>query len=423
VRVAGRGVALLAAALCACARGGAGRADLALADRYERGDGVPRDFRKAAALLARSCAEGRGVAAACRRLAFARAQGRGTPVEPFVLPLLTTACQRGDWLACGGMIPFDEPHAQAACDRGDHAACLAITTLWAWSQSGTLDAQRRDYEEAACRAGLLEGCLAIAASGLDGGAPGDEVARERLGAACRGGDADACAAIETPIPPRELCDAGDFAACIVVDDEAALTIACDNQLAEACERLGLRGLEQEPPDPRVAERLERACRLGASTACEYAQRPRDLANGCVGFLTYVIAPDHRRALSRLRGVDAAHQPWTAPAARILVLVDHDAVPPAAYDEVARHVDVPVFVATAPDDEAPRGALTRAVRVVIDAALADEPVVTGRHDVSGHRIAHTNAIVDGDGVVRAVFWGLPKMPVSFARCVRHVLQEL
>lgn len=425
--VAGRGIVgmatLLAAACCAGANRGGGRADLDLADRYERGDGVPRDFRKAAEVLARSCAEGRGVPSACRRLAFARARGRGVPVDPFVWPQLSTACERGDWLACGGLVGFDEDKAREACSAGSMEACLAVANLSGVSQSGAAQDERWGYIEAACRADVIDACIAIAQTGLDEGDALDDLARERLTVACRRGDVDACAAIGTPQPPRELCDAGDFAACVAAGDAAALRVACDNRQVDACEILAFRALETEPPPPGAAELFVRACRFGSVRACDY-DRPGQVETGCGdAFTVFVIAPDHRRKIPHLRGRATDGAPWTAPHRPVLVLSDTGGVPSTAYDEVAAHVGVPVFVSTEPDGAADRPTHGRAIRVVIDATVATEHAATGPHPVAGHEIGSTNALVDSNDVVRAVFWGVPKAPVSFARCVRHVVKAL
>lgn len=414
---------LLSTACCAGANRGGGRADLDLADRYERGDGVPRDFRKAADILAHSCAEGRGVPSACRRLAFARARGRGVAVDQSVAPLLTAACERGDWLACGGPIGFDEGKARTACSAGSAEACLAVASLSGYSESGSAQEERWAYIEAACRADVLEGCIAIARTGLDDGDALDDLARERLTSACGRGDVDACEAVGTPLDPRALCAAGDFAACAAAGDPATLKTACDNQQVDACEVLALRALEMEPPGPGAADLVKRACRLGSAAACDYDQ-PGQVETGCGdAFSVFVIDPDHRRQVARLHGSDANDHPWTAPAERLLITVDNDNVPDRGYDEIAKRAGLPVFVSTTIERMTAARRLERAVLVVIAPSVAREHVASGRHRVADHEIARTTAIVDPDGTVRAVFWGVPKAPVSFARCVRHVVKSL
>ncbi|MCC6432636.1 MAG: hypothetical protein IT354_17130 [Gemmatimonadaceae bacterium] len=277
--------------------------------------------------------------------------------------------------------------------------------------------------DAACRANVLEGCYAIPRADIDTGDDRTALALARLGAACRRGDVDACAAVGTPIPPRELCDAGDFESCAAIDDEATLTVACDNKVAKACERLGIRGLEREPPDPRAATYLERACRFGAPKACNYKKSPDVPATGCEGLSVYVIDSAHRRKVPHLHGTNVGGANWSAPPGPILVLFETGDVPSAAYDQIAEHLDVPVLISIEAGGVAARPNLKRAVRVLIDASVAHEHAANGTHPVAGHEIASTNALIDSDDVVRAVFWGVPSEPVSFARCVRHVLQSL
>jgi len=413
---------LAAAACCAGANRGSGHADIDLAARYERGDSVPRDFRKAAELLSRSCSDGRGIPSACRRLALARARGRGVPVDRGGERLLSIACKRGDWLACVGPISFDEDTAEAACRAGKHEACLALANLEAGSDSGAQQDERWGYIEAACRAGVLEGCHALAQVGLDSDDTGAAIATARLTEACRRGDADACDSVGKPIAARELCDAGDYRACAAIDDSGTLALACDNNVLESCEHLALRAVDAEPADPHAVEYLARACRLGSIKACEY-NRPAEIATGCVAYHAYIIAPEHRRKVPHLHGVDATGRPWTAPTGPLLVLANTGLVLPTAYDEVARHVDIPVVVAADPRTSADPPPLERATPVRLDASFTDEPVVTGAHDLSVYRVARANSIIDRDDVVRAVLWGGPTVPATFARCVRHLLESI
>lgn len=189
--------------------------DVALeqAGRYERGDGVARDFRRAAELLEQSCDRGRGNASACRRLAVAQLRGRGVPKQELVGPLLQHACDHGDWLACGVYVPFDETKAQAACDGPQPEACVALASLRSFSQSGTVESERRELLERACQRSVLEGCLELVYPFGDEAAAEFPDAFERVRVACTRGDVDACAVAGTPIAPRELCAAGDHEAC------------------------------------------------------------------------------------------------------------------------------------------------------------------------------------------------------------------
>ena len=189
--------------------------DVALqqAGRYERGDGVARDFRRAAELLEQSCDHGRGDASACRRLAVAQWRGRGVPKQALVGALLLHACERGDWLACGVYVPFDEAKAQAACDGSQPEACVALASLRVFSQSGEVEFERLEFLARACERSVLEGCFQLVEMLGDQAAAEASDAIERIRAECKRGDVDACAAAGTPIPPRELCAAGDLEAC------------------------------------------------------------------------------------------------------------------------------------------------------------------------------------------------------------------
>ncbi|MBP8805454.1 MAG: sel1 repeat family protein [Kofleriaceae bacterium] len=188
-------------------------ADLELAKRYERGDGVPRDFRLAARLFEKACDQGRGDASACRRLAVAMARGRGLPKQRRALALMRHACERGDWLACGPYDSFDVAKAEAACGGQEPEACVPLASMLAWSQSGTVEEEMVELLARACQRSVLEACLRLVETHGNEAATEVPFAIERVRAACRQGDSDACAAAGTPIPARELCAAGDFEAC------------------------------------------------------------------------------------------------------------------------------------------------------------------------------------------------------------------
>lgn len=200
-------------AAAACQRKHSSDRALEQAGRYERGDGVARDFRRAAALLEQSCDHGRGNASACRRLAVAQWRGRGVPKQALVGALLRHACERGDWLACGVYTPFDEAKARAACDGSEPEACVALASLRVFSQSGEVEFERLEFLARACERSVLEGCFQLVEWLGDQAAAEAPDAVERIRAECKRGDVDACAAAGTPIPPRELCAAGDLEAC------------------------------------------------------------------------------------------------------------------------------------------------------------------------------------------------------------------
>jgi len=210
-------LAVLVATAAACSGKPRKASDAALeqAGRYERGDGVARDYRRAAELLAQSCDHGRGNASACRRLAIAQSRGRGVPQQLLVGALLQHACDHGDWLACEVYVPFDKAKAHAACDGKQPEACVALASLLVFIQSGTVELERRELLARACQRSVLEGCVLLVELLGDRAAEEALFALERVRAECSRGDADACAAAGTPIPPSELCAAGDHEACSV----------------------------------------------------------------------------------------------------------------------------------------------------------------------------------------------------------------
>lgn len=426
---------LAATACCAGANRGSSQRDVDLADRYERGDGVPRDFRRAAELLERSCDGGRGVPSACRRLAIARARGRGVPVDRRFGALLTTACERGDWPACGGPVRFDEAKARAACTARSQEACLAVAKHLAWSQSGTAQDERWGYIDAACRAGVLEGCHALAAVGLEPGAEGASIATEKLAAACRRGDVDACKDVGTPIEPRELCAAVDYGACAVVGaagDDAALERACDDgAVLTACEQIAFRARDADPPDPRALQHLERACRLGSEVACRQS-RATDLSTGCAAYDPLRIPSARRRPIPIIRGVDAAGSPWEWKSGTALVVVTKQpATTWDTYAEIADRLRGSVAMAVLihhMKDMAPAGVL--AVR--LDAAAGGEPVATTATgaplDVMDVRTTTKIGdprikIMDPQGRTLAILNGTVELnAATFVRCVRSLMAE-
>ncbi|MEZ4402304.1 MAG: hypothetical protein R3B06_19925 [Kofleriaceae bacterium] len=417
---------LLSTACCAGANRGGGRADLDLADRYERGDGVPRDFRKAAEILARSCAEGRGIPSACYRLAYARARGRGVVMGQPVIPILTAACERGDWLACGVPSDFDEDHARAACEGREPAACVALADHHGWSDSGTIEEERHEWLARACRGGVLEGCLALVESG--GERTADRTfAADRVTAACGRGHVDACAAAGRPISPRALCDAGDYGACAEAGgagDGAALESACAAKVLEACEHIAVRAIDADPPDPRTVEYLARACHLGSDVACRL-QRPDEISTGCVTYQPTVFAPATRRPLPHLHGMTLDGRPWTATAGTVAVLAEHEPTRPwSTYNDIARRLGRPVYVVVAPEELEdllpPAGP---AVAIVLAEEFAEEPIVAPPHPFAGVSVGKGIQLLDEHGAVLAVFsTGFEVVPATFARCVTSILDR-
>src|SRR5215208_5677322 len=106
---------------------------------FERGAGVPRDYRRAAAIYDRVCADGRGSVEACHELVDAIQDGRGVTSDRRRVAILEAAlCQRGDATACvvsaireelgGGSaeskLEAASERVQQACAKQDGRACL-----------------------------------------------------------------------------------------------------------------------------------------------------------------------------------------------------------------------------------------------------------------------------------------------------------
>lgn len=404
----------LMAALAGCHRG-----DEAL--RYERGDGVPRDYSRAAQIYAQRCRHGDGDVAACRAVILARLRHRGDATMNFdARAVMQRACDRGDWASC--MPPLaaaDRAKARAACEAGTPAACVAAVAVDAFSQSGTVEAQDHERLVRACRADYVEACIDLTGPGRE---PLDAELAEHLHRACTAGDADACAAAGTPIAPAELCRAHDFEACAAAGSTGGpeLERACESGVADACRDLAVRARDADPPDPNVATRFARACAVGAvidgHDACEQ-NVPADLAIGCAAYLPVRVPADRRVHLPPLHGTDA----------RPALLFSARDVSPATYGDVARRLGtaVAVYVYAAPGtDPSP---YAPAMPIALDPALATVRIATGAES-TGSALATTLGdqwpiVVDATRAARAMLsfqHGLA--PATLARCVRGLLAE-
>jgi hypothetical protein len=340
-----------------------------------------------------------------------------------VVDLLTRACERGDWLSCGFPIAFDEAEARAACNGGRHDACMTVAGMSAMSQSGTMQEERWRLITEACGAGLIDACYAMAATGLDDDDDGDRVARAQLDAACKAGEADACAAVDRPLPDRALCDAGDYQACARLGaggDASALALACEFRVPDACERIALDAVDSDPPDPRAAEHVARACKLGSETACAYDNRPAEIATGCVAYLPKVIDVARRRKIPILSGTDSGGRRWTAPSGPLLLLAKSGDIPWATYDDVARRLDIPVVVSIQGDSTVAPPVLDRAAAIILAPAFSSEPVMTPGPNALFAKIATSDMLIDEHMVVRAVLPRGPRVPATYARCIRALM---
>lgn len=240
------------------------------AHAYERGIGVPRDYRAAAELYRAACDDGRGDVAACGALIRAVMRRRGADPDGALLALASRICvDRRDAFAClaagmeyGSERDTPEPLMTVTqdvlthlpeCDAAHRDACEAHMLLSVFDISDSSGASRRRHEFhlQLCSLGFVEGCKEIllqlryrrgftdeADAEVEQGAD----ARRRLAAACDAGDADACVASpdRKPIPPKELCAANDYQACGAagcLGDAPAARLAASHGVRGDCDAL------------------------------------------------------------------------------------------------------------------------------------------------------------------------------------------
>ena len=121
-----------------------------LAMRAERGDGLPRDARRALRLYQKACIVGR-VARACERAGAMALEGRGAPPDDVAaFDSFTWGCEDGSAEACvrlgsmqlEGRVPAYRPQAiaarreaaarafQEACSAGSEEGCSKLADLF-----------------------------------------------------------------------------------------------------------------------------------------------------------------------------------------------------------------------------------------------------------------------------------------------------
>lgn len=243
------------------------------AQAYERGTGVPRDYRKAAAIYAEQCADGCGELAACRSLFDFAVSGRGFVPHVAQVATLAQMCRRNDVLGCaiGELLLGATDHKPfATCADGDRSACdVELMSAYFDGLGMSFEEPPREAEVTArlahhmtntasklCRGGMTKACIDMVqhetygcehdcietvsaerrARGID---PAPlQFAWERVNDACRDGDADACDLIPgRELPPRALCEAGDYRRCAELaahGDAYAGKIACDDGVGTSC---------------------------------------------------------------------------------------------------------------------------------------------------------------------------------------------
>ena len=254
------------------------RFDPTAAERYERGDGVARDFRAAAKLYADACHAGCGDLTACHGLLELAIANRGITPTLADLPIAARMCKRGDATACIslGLLGFDKGVAipkELPCKAGDHIGCEAAmwmdTRLSLGPHDGppeppTPDELRHDMTGPSaqlCTEGVADGCIHLVGMCTDRACIDERAARlqeagvdasplraawQAVDVACTTGDVDACESAGRPLPKAELCAAGDEDACghdpgaiikAMQAEVATLVTSCRANDRAACDRL------------------------------------------------------------------------------------------------------------------------------------------------------------------------------------------
>ena len=216
------------------------------AEAYRTGDGVPRDYIRAAEFYELACDGGH--AESCRRLrslGFQYRDGDGVPQD------LARAAEL----------------YQHACDGADARACSLVGFMYAEGNGVLLDQSRAtELYGRACEGGDASGCWFLAFSYYKGeGVPVDRArAAELYGRACQGGDADGCYSFAV------MHDEGDG---VPLDQSRATELyerACAGGSADGCFNLGIHyyngeGVRQDWA--RAADLFERGCGGGEPTSC------------------------------------------------------------------------------------------------------------------------------------------------------------
>jgi TPR repeat protein len=210
-------------------------------------------------------------------------------------------CDQGDGAACawagkrlrhGLDVPQNNADArrryEMACDLGVAVGC-EFAALANRPEAGKLNARALRLHEAACATQDRAACRRASDMYVDGrGVPEDRnKAHQMLEAACAAGDRGACGFLRwigrpaaLTLSHRQWCNKGDLTACESLAEaldrgwnqeprdptaaEAMWLRLCEQANAEACHRLGLRGLATaDTPASRAsaATFLERACAL------------------------------------------------------------------------------------------------------------------------------------------------------------------
>ncbi|MFT3772100.1 MAG: serine/threonine-protein kinase [Minicystis sp.] len=183
----------------------------AIAARAERGDGLPRDLARAAALYRKAC-DGDDPAGCAGLGRLVRAGSGGLDRDPArAVALFRRACDGGVARGCAllgeayrdavGGVARDLVRAvalfQSACDRGDLLSCNDLGGMYQLGRGGLARDDRRAAElyRKACDGGELVGCsdLGVLVGAGRGGYPRDDrLAAELFERACEAGELLGC---------------------------------------------------------------------------------------------------------------------------------------------------------------------------------------------------------------------------------------
>lgn len=222
-----------------------------------------------------------GDARACLTLGMIKDQGVGlVPDAKVAATLYRRACDGGEQLACynlgillenGRGVDMDTGAAaklyEAACDAGEARACSNLGYILELGDGIPEDPDRAAalYRKA-CKGGAMVGCNNLGVAYEEGLILEPDIirARDLYRQACDGGHVRACTRL-AGLHARGCFTAGPEGACAPApDDEARLAAMIETTCEEAgtpiaCAAAGVWLLGKAPNDPKVMERLEKAC--------------------------------------------------------------------------------------------------------------------------------------------------------------------
>jgi TPR repeat protein len=256
-------------------KGGDAQGCIKLGLRYRKGDGVPKDERRATAQFQRAC-EG-GAAEGCGQLGMSYMVGSGvTQDKRRGVALLEKSCEGGDAMGClilgasyanGNGVPKDERRASAvyekACEGGQALGCASLGVSYQHGNGVPQDKSRAAalYEKA-CKGGQALSCGFLGGLYASGqGVPQDERRAAALyEKACEGGQALGCSSLGAYYARGRGVPQDERRAAALFEK------ACEGGQAESCFILGeayTAGAFGRPRDPvRAAELKKRAAELG-----------------------------------------------------------------------------------------------------------------------------------------------------------------